>query len=53
LDHTRVEVLQLDLVVMEEPSKKEMRGHPEPALVEVREGDDVTITRCQHLLMAR
>jgi hypothetical protein len=53
LDLVRVEVLQLDLVVMEEPPEEGMRGHPEPALVEVREGDDITIARLRHLFTAR
>jgi hypothetical protein len=52
-DPIRVEMLQLDLVVMAEPQEEGMRGHPKPALVEVHEGDDVTITWCWHLLTAR
>jgi hypothetical protein len=53
LDPVWVEVLQLNLVVMEEPPEEGMRGHPKPALVEVREGDDIAITWCHYLLTAR
>jgi hypothetical protein len=53
LDPVRVEVLQLYLIVMKEPSEEGMRGRPEPALVEVHEGDDVAITRHRQLLAAR
>jgi hypothetical protein len=52
LDPVRAEVLQLDPVVVKEPSEEGMRGRRNPALVEVREGDDITVARCRHLLTA-
>jgi hypothetical protein len=53
LDPIWVEMLQLDLVVVEEPPKEGMRGCHEPTPVEVRDGDDVTIARHRHLLTSR
>jgi hypothetical protein len=53
LDPVRVEVLQLDQVVVKKPLEERMRGYRKPALVEVHEGHDVTIARCRHLLRAR
>jgi hypothetical protein len=46
-------VLQLYLIVMEEPPEEGIRGHPKPALVEVHEGDDMAIMRHRQLLAAR
>jgi hypothetical protein len=53
LDPIQIEVLQLNLVVMEEPPEEGMRGHPKPALMEVREGDNVAIARRWYLFTAR
>jgi hypothetical protein len=52
LDPIRVEVLQLYLIVMEEPLEEGMKGRPKPTIMEVREGDDVAITWRQQLLAA-
>ena len=37
----RVEVLQLQAPLIEEPTQEPMRGIPEPVLVEGKEGDDL------------
>ena len=51
LDLIRVEVLQLDLVVVQQPPKEWMRGDCEPALMEGCKGDDVTVGWHCHILV--
>jgi hypothetical protein len=46
-------VLQLYLVVVEKPTEEWMRGHPESALMEVREGNNIAISQRWQLLTAR
>ena len=53
LDPIGVEVLQLNLVVVQQPLEERMRRDCEPALVEGCEGDDVTIGRHRHILVAK
>jgi hypothetical protein len=53
LNPVRVEVLQLDLVMVKEPAEEGMRERRKPTLVKVREGDNVAIAWRQHLLTAR
>jgi hypothetical protein len=53
LDPVGVEVLQLYLVVVEKPTEEWMRGHPESALMEVREGNNIAISQRWQLLTAR
>jgi hypothetical protein len=52
LDPVWVEVLQLYLVVVEKHAKEGTRGHPEPMLMEVRDGDNVAVTLRRQLLAA-
>ena len=52
LDPIGVEVLQLDPVVVQQPPKERMRRDCKPTLMEGHEGDDVTVERYRHLLMA-
>jgi hypothetical protein len=52
LDPVGVEVLQLYLEVVEKPAEEGMRGHPESALVEVREGNDIAVPWHRQLLAA-
>ena len=53
LDPIGIEVLQLDLVVVQQPLEEQMRRDREPVLVEEREGDDVTVGQHRHPLVAK
>ena len=53
LDPIRFEVLQLDQVVVEQPSKEWERRLREPTLVEGHKEEDVAVERRQRILMAR
>ena len=50
LDPVGIEVLQLDLVVVQQPLEERMRADREPMLMEGHEGDDVTVGRHRHLM---
>jgi hypothetical protein len=52
LNPIEVQVLQLNVVVMQYPPEESVRGNRKLALVEWHEGDDVTIRRHGHLLVA-
>lgn len=51
LDPVGAEVLQLDLVVVQQPSKKSVGGGSEPTLMEVCERHHVAVGRRRHLLL--
>ena len=52
LDLVGIEVLQLNLVVVQQPSEKSMSGGSEPALMKVHERHHIAIGWRQHLLLA-
>jgi hypothetical protein len=47
-----MEVLDLHLVVMEDPSHEVMQGQAKPALVEGRKNDHLVVPRTRHLTLA-
>ena len=51
LDSIGIEVLQLDLVVVQQPLKKSMSRGSEPALMEVHERYHVAVGRRWHILL--
>jgi hypothetical protein len=53
LDTSWIQVLQLNLVVVEQPPEEWMRRHHESTLMERHEGDDVAIQRRRCILAAR
>ena len=52
LDPIRVQVLQLDLIVVQQTSKEWVGRNRKSMLVEGREGDDISIGRHRCILMA-
>jgi hypothetical protein len=46
-------MLQLNFVVVEQPLEERMGQYRESALMEGNEGDNVSVARCWHLLVAR
>ena len=50
---SRIEVLQLQAPLIEEPAQEPMRGVSKPALVEGEEGDDLAGPRTQKILPRR
>ena len=53
IDPVRVQVLQLDPVVVQQPAEEAVRGHREPALMEVGKGDDVAVRQRRRILKLR
>ena len=50
LDPIRVQVLQLDLIVVQQTPEEWVGRNHESALMEGREGDDVAVGRCRRIL---
>ena len=50
LDRVGIQVLQLDLVMVQQPLEERVGRNHEPALMEGHEGHDVAVGRCRHLL---
>ena len=53
LDPIRVQVLQLDLIVVQQTSKEWVGRNRKSMLVEECEGDDVAVGRCRRILTAK
>ena len=50
LDPVGVQVLQLDLIVVQQTSEEWVGRNHESTLMEEREGDDVAIGWCRHII---
>jgi len=53
LNPIRSQMLQLHLIIIQQPPKETMRGYPEPPLMEDGERDDIPFRRHRLTLVAR
>jgi hypothetical protein len=53
LDPVGVQVLQLNVIVVQQPSEESVRGHRQAALVQGDKGNDIPILRHRLILVVR